>query len=129
MGTPLQVLDGDGVFLSLQSRETAGCEASAADVGRSYYMPTSQDCGVLALRRWLAKHADPIPWGPGSLDPALLSDQPRSELLNRYTQHVQHCPSCSKVEYPHLPLMRLCRAGKVQAEHGPAQSPCTMTLE
>ena len=92
-----QVLDGDGVFLyhqSLKNMETAA-ETAGQDVSKAYYMPASLDSGVRALRRWLAKNAEPIPWGPGALKPA--AQQTRSELLDRMEQHTKLCPSCSLV--------------------------------
>ncbi len=48
---------------------------------------------VAAYRAWMA--------GRGKGGPVPLQDAgpmlPKQELLNRFTQHVQKCPSCSKV--------------------------------
>lgn len=62
-----------------------------------FYMPSSLDQGVTALHKWLTSKAAPFPWGPGALDPASLRNASRKTLLDRFEQHTQHCPSCSRV--------------------------------
>lgn len=48
---------------------------------------------VAAFRKWLADCGGGGPLPPDDSS-ALL---PKTELLNHYTQHVQHCPTCLKV--------------------------------
>ena len=58
-------------------------------------MPTSKDSAVASLRRWLSDYAGPIPWA------ASAQPQPKGlsmrQLLDRYEQHTQACPDCSRV--------------------------------
>ena len=58
-------------------------------------MPTSKDSAVASLRRWLSDYAGPIPWAASALpQPTGLSMR---QLLDRYEQHTQACPDCSRV--------------------------------
>ena len=99
----MQVLDGDGVFLCHQSLHNMDQETGSFDASQRYYMPASQDSGVAALRKWLVQCAPPLPWSSTALDAKPLASLPRSELLNRYDQHVKHCPSCLGVSPFHSP--------------------------
>lgn len=103
-----QVLDGDGVFLCYQSLHNMDKKTGSFDAKRGYYMPASQDSGVVALRKWLVSHAQALPWGLSALDPRPLATLPRSELLNRHDQHVKHCPSCSGVKAPFTLFLLEC---------------------
>ena len=49
------------------------------------------------LSRWLTNKCEPIPYGPGALDPEVLKTAPRKTLLDRFEQHTQRCPSCKRV--------------------------------
>lgn len=51
---------GDDVFLGAATRAYA---KEGSNWRRSYYMPTSTDAAIVALRRWLEKYAGgAIPW-------------------------------------------------------------------
>ena len=91
------MLDGDNVFLAAQEEELRARGTAAADCSKTYYMPTSLDHAVAAFRTWFNNHADALPWGPAAKPPPAPATCSRLELLNRYEQHTQHCPSCSAV--------------------------------
>ena len=97
----VQVLDGDNVFLAMQDQELHRRER--ADWTKLYFMPSSQDSGVKALRTWLSQLAEAVPWGPGAYDPAKSFGQSRRQVSNRLEQHTQHCPSCSWVSCNYRP--------------------------
>lgn len=67
---------------------------------KGYFVPSSKDRAVTALRRWLGQ-VGPIPWARSALQP--LVGVSKRELLDRYEQHTKDCPSCSKV-VPSAPL-------------------------
>ncbi|GAB4823576.1 hypothetical protein N2152v2_010622 [Parachlorella kessleri] len=97
-------LDGDGVFLGGQDRILARHAQQEGATWRDlYYMPTSADTLVAALRQWLDDKAGGGPFGslrdghsPAALaaSAALLAPPSRREALDRYNQHTVHCAAC-----------------------------------
>ena len=67
---------------------------------KGYFVPSSKDRAVTALRRWLGQ-VGPLPWARSALQP--LAGVSKRELLDRFEQHTRGCPSCSKVN-PSAPL-------------------------
>ncbi|HIK46330.1 MAG TPA: Rieske 2Fe-2S domain-containing protein [Leptolyngbyaceae cyanobacterium M65_K2018_010] len=81
------VLEDDQIFLHLQERELA--KAGAKPYPQACYLPTQADRYVVAFRKWVSDFkADPFPAQP--LSPAWS----KSDLLDRYHSHTQHCRSC-----------------------------------
>ena len=72
-----------------------------------YYMPTSMDQGVVALKRWLTSVAGPVPWGVQGTPDIWARDHSRRETLDRYNQHTKHCKHCSKVTSCYLQIQSL----------------------
>ena len=62
---------------------------------------------VLAWRKWFHRQGGGGPWA-GAPSPA--PDLAREQLLDRFHQHTQHCPSCSKVG----PLLLAAQAGTAE---------------
>ena len=96
------ILEDDQIFLHLQEREV---EAKRAEGGRDawaslYYMPTSADAYVRALREWVDVHAGPPAMAPGaaSADPAAAvaaaAPPTKRALVERLHSHVDHCRVC-----------------------------------
>ncbi|GAB4823577.1 hypothetical protein N2152v2_010623 [Parachlorella kessleri] len=98
------VLAGDAVFLAGQERILAQhAQQEGATWRNLYYMPTSADTLVAALRQWLDDKAGGGPFGslrdghsPAALaaSAALLAPPSRREMLDRYNQHTVHCAAC-----------------------------------
>jgi len=90
----LKVLDDDNIFLPLQERRV---KAEGGWRG-NYVMPTSADTLVTAYRRWF-DGVESVPYSPGSVDihaSMLQGGQvDKAALLDRKTQHTDHCVSCS----------------------------------
>lgn len=82
-----RVLEDDQIFLHIQERmlEKAGDKPYA----QACYLPTPADRYVLAFRKWVVDfNADPF---AGQPLPAELS---KTDLLDRYHSHTEHCGSC-----------------------------------
>ena len=92
------LLEDDQVFLHLGEPVMARRKAAGDPVGRMYYAPSPADMYVLALHRWLQRYGGGGPFG--SIDEAYLSRLgPRlsqEQLLDRYSQHTQHCAQCQR---------------------------------
>ncbi|GAB4823559.1 hypothetical protein N2152v2_010605 [Parachlorella kessleri] len=101
------VFDGDNVFLAGQDRVLAQqAQQEGASWRELYYMPTTSDSLVAALRNWFDEKAGGGPFGSltDSSSPAALAAsaslcaQPGSDsrrhMLDRYNQHTVHCASC-----------------------------------
>ncbi|EIE25056.1 hypothetical protein COCSUDRAFT_46572 [Coccomyxa subellipsoidea C-169] len=85
-----QVLDGDTGLL--HGQEVAVSKEAEKDLNRLYYMPAQADRFVAAYRKWLAGRG-----GGGPLPMPETSElQAQPQLLDRYSQHTQNCPSCSR---------------------------------
>lgn len=84
------VLDGDTGLL--HGQEVYVAREAEKDLNKLYYMPAQADRIVAAYRKWLAARGSggPLPM------PENLDLQPQSQLLDRFTQHVKNCPSCSR---------------------------------
>ncbi len=91
-----QVLDGDMIFLHyqenfLQQRKSEKSWKSA------YKLPTSADRLVIEFRNWFDKYCHgQLPWQEVGIS---IPENPkinhnRKDLLDRYSQHTQHCSSC-----------------------------------
>ena len=101
-----------GDALSLSRASTAYAK-EGRDWRASYWLPSSADLGIVALRRWMDDHGGgpdipalpPAAAGVGVLAPPLdtraltpaeaaLDVAPVEVLLDRYNQHTKHCASC-----------------------------------
>lgn len=92
------VLDGDMIMLHQQ--EYFLQQKQPQESWQSVYkLPTSADRLVIEFRKWFDKYCHgQLPWGEvGVTAPKkeILSDN-RQFLLDRYSQHTQHCHSCRK---------------------------------
>ncbi len=88
-----QVLDGDMILLGLQEHllQQRGNWQSA------YKLPTSADRLVIEFRRWFDRYCQGnLPWQQVELETTDVSpiNIDRHKLLDRYSQHTQHCSSC-----------------------------------
>lgn len=81
-------LDSDLAFLHYQEQKV---QQRGGDAVPQYYMPTPSDRCIVALRRWIAKHA---PAGISGLRPLPPPIYVRDELFDRWTQHTSHCVHC-----------------------------------
>jgi phenylpropionate dioxygenase-like ring-hydroxylating dioxygenase large terminal subunit len=86
------ILDGDMILLhQLQQKQLTQSWKDA------YNLPTSADRLVIEFRRWFDKYCNgQIPWseeGIVTLNSANTSLN-RQHILDRYSQHTQHCSSC-----------------------------------
>jgi hypothetical protein len=119
-----QVLDGDGYMLHVLERKLlaeadAAREAAAGDAAagaasgahsaaatspygeaegewrRAYYMPGKFDTGVAAWRSWLERFGRKLPVLPRRLSDLPPLMEPRV-VLDRWSQHTQHCPTCQR---------------------------------
>jgi hypothetical protein len=61
---------------------------------------------VLAWRKWYHKQGQGGYWRATGRPATRAPDLTREQLLDRFHQHTQHCPSCSKV-LAQLPLQYL----------------------
>jgi phenylpropionate dioxygenase-like ring-hydroxylating dioxygenase large terminal subunit len=90
------ILDGDMILLHQQERflQQKQLTQSWKD---AYNLPTSADRLVIEFRRWFDKYCNgQIPWseeGIVTLNSANTSLN-RQHILDRYSQHTQHCSSC-----------------------------------
>ncbi len=83
------VLEDDQIFLHHQERylEAAG---GSHNYTTAFYLPTKADLYVSELRQWVnLYHSDPFP------DCQLSPPLSKTQLLDRFTSHTQHCASCS----------------------------------
>jgi len=88
-------LDSDLAFLHYQERNLRHSPRSCTEWRSGYFMPAQSDRSISAWRQWLAQEgARCVLPGPGSELPA--SPQRRDMLLDRYTQHSQHCVHCKQ---------------------------------
>ncbi|KAF6257312.1 hypothetical protein COO60DRAFT_1640038 [Scenedesmus sp. NREL 46B-D3] len=88
---------GDDVFLGAAAKKYA---AEGGDWRKSYYLPTRADAAIMAMRKWMDKHAGggiPFPEHLQGASAVLtnLNITPR-QAMDRYSQHVQHCSHCRK---------------------------------
>jgi hypothetical protein len=94
-------LDSDLAFLHYQEKELERRAPQSA--AQAYFMPAPSDQPIIALRRWLAKHALVL----GPLPPPIMD---RAALLDRWTQHSAHCYHCTTAA-ERLPVWRKRAAG------------------
>lgn len=66
---------------------------------KDYYLPTSMDAAVGALRKWFSDLAPPLPWDAAGPQ-APLPEVSRHDLLERFHSHTEKCPSCMQVPSP-----------------------------
>lgn len=89
------IFDSDGVLLHGQMERLAAAEKRGGS-WRNYYMPSSCDRFVAAMRLWTEQVAGGGPaWVPGAT-PADTAPMPRSVALDRGAQHTALCPVCQK---------------------------------
>ncbi len=96
------ILEDDQIFLHWQERYLEA-KGGAANLSQAFYLPTAADRYVSTFRQWSTQfQADPFPGQP--LPPA----QTRTQLLDRYHSHTQHCTSCRAALRRIQQLRRLC---------------------
>lgn len=89
-----QILDGDMVLLLTQEYLL---KQNPESWKSAYKMPTSADRLVIEFRNWFDKYCQgKLPWEKVGINPDKNTsiNINRQEVLNRYTQHTQHCSSC-----------------------------------
>lgn len=89
-----QVFDGDIAYLHQAAIIAKSHDATLDTWAKEYYLASAADRSVTAMRKWF--HGPRGRSGPFTQvheAPALMR---REEILDRYSQHVKHCPSCSK---------------------------------
>mmetsp|Transcript_27499 Transcript_27499/g.70868 ORF Transcript_27499/g.70868 Transcript_27499/m.70868 type:complete len:589 (-) Transcript_27499:1498-3264(-) len=95
----LKAADGDMVLLKEQ-------EVTVPELPkgwREFHMPTRADVGVRMWREWLERYTNGTSSGPYQLASAAEQQQAplearkmtKEQLLDRFNQHVKHCPHCS----------------------------------
>ena len=91
-----QVLDGDMILLSQQEHLL---QQQPANWKAAYKLPTSADRLVIEFRHWFDRYCNgKLPWHQVGIKTTPVSDINinRAKLLDRYTQHTQHCSSCRR---------------------------------
>lgn len=68
---------------------------------KDYYLPTSMDAAVGALRKWFSDLAPSLPWDAAGPQPPL-PEVSRHDLLERFHSHTENCPTCMRVPSPLL---------------------------
>jgi len=105
------ILEDDQIFLHLQEHEVEakrveeGADASWASL---YYMPTSADAYIRALRGWVEEHAGPPRMAPGAEAAGAAAAQApptKRDLVERLHSHVDHCSVCRDA-YRRLGVLR-----------------------
>lgn len=92
------IFDSDGVLLHGQMRRLAASIARGVGWRKAYYVPSSCDRFVGALRAWIDDVAGGGPqWVPGAT-PAPTAPLARAVALDRGAQHTALCPVCQKGE-------------------------------
>ncbi|WP_414526988.1 Rieske 2Fe-2S domain-containing protein [Nodularia chucula] len=90
------VLDGDMILLHQQEKFLQ--QRQAVESWKSIYkLPTSADRLVIEFRNWFDKYCSgQLPWSEVGITvlPSPQINDDRSVLLDRYSQHTQHCSSC-----------------------------------
>lgn len=90
----MKVLDSDMYLLHLMERRLED-RGGMANIEKLYYTPTKSDAFVVAYRSWLKKFGGSVPdYGPKAFD-RLPPSRPKTESLDRSTQHVAQCTICS----------------------------------
>jgi len=90
------------VFLHWQERYLAA-KGGSEKVNQAFYLATAADRFVAEFHQWLQQfQADPFPGQ--ALPPAL----DKTNLLDRYHSHTQHCTSCRNALSTIQRLRRLC---------------------
>ncbi|KAI8465279.1 MAG: pheophorbide a oxygenase [Monoraphidium minutum] len=94
------VLDGDNYLLHVQERALladaaapGGRKSPQAAWREAYFMPGASDTGVSSWRSWLDSYGRAFPLLPSSLAD-LPPQMTRRQVLDRFSQHTEHCPSC-----------------------------------
>jgi phenylpropionate dioxygenase-like ring-hydroxylating dioxygenase large terminal subunit len=89
------VLDGDMIFLHQQERLLQQKQKTES-WKTAYKLPTEADRLVIEFRKWFDQYSHgKLPWKlETSETEALPMTKNRSEILDRYQQHTQHCSSC-----------------------------------
>jgi phenylpropionate dioxygenase-like ring-hydroxylating dioxygenase large terminal subunit len=88
---------GGGASASAPTETTTTTTGHGVDWRRLYYMPSSADLAVAALRRWLDGPGSALPVLPANAAALGLAPPPplsRLEVFDRYEQHTKHCPHC-----------------------------------
>lgn len=88
------VLDGDMILLRQQEQLL---QQQPGNWKTAYQLPTSADRLVIEFRNWFDRYSNgKLPWHQVGIETN--SGSPininRAQLLDRYTQHTQHCSSC-----------------------------------
>lgn len=106
----LKVLDDDNIFLPLQERRVQ----DAGGWKDTYHMPTKADVLVSAYRRWFDNHGPP-PYAPYAVDEQRYRLVTKEELLDRKSQHTDHCKSCSGALKASKKVKTLCKVVALSA--------------
>ncbi|WIA39874.1 hypothetical protein OEZ86_013318 [Tetradesmus obliquus] len=117
-----QVLDSDGMLLHVQERLLH--EGRDTNWRSAFYMPAGADLGIIKFRSWYHDCAGgSVPW-PGALASQGLGPVlPRAVVMDRFSQHTQHCKSCSAAVKWIQRLQAVCLGFlKVAAENSSSSS-------
>mmetsp|Transcript_32548 Transcript_32548/g.59484 ORF Transcript_32548/g.59484 Transcript_32548/m.59484 type:complete len:564 (+) Transcript_32548:64-1755(+) len=87
-------LDSDLAFLHYQDRNLRYGPRSVEKWNSGYYMPGSSDRSIGAWRQWLTSQGARCVEAGTDASEVPPSPIKRSELLDRFTQHTQHCVHC-----------------------------------
>jgi phenylpropionate dioxygenase-like ring-hydroxylating dioxygenase large terminal subunit len=87
------VLDGDMILLRQQEYIV---RQQHQNWKTAYKMPTTADRLVIEFRKWFDRYCGgQLPWSEVGITPTNLNvDESREVVLDRYSQHTQHCSSC-----------------------------------
>jgi hypothetical protein len=85
-------------------------EADGKKWGKYYMMPAQADRAPIAFRKWWDKVAESFPFSPEDSLHKLPRKPDHEKILDRYKQHTQHCPSCSKMLKRSRTGQTLCKA-------------------
>jgi phenylpropionate dioxygenase-like ring-hydroxylating dioxygenase large terminal subunit len=98
------ILEDDQIFLHYQERYLSD-RGGNDNITKAFYLPTKADRFVFEFRQWASLYqADPF---VGQLLPP---PQRRSQLLDRYHSHTEHCASCRGALQRMTQIQRICGA-------------------
>ncbi|CAL8465289.1 g4824 [Coccomyxa elongata] len=91
-----EIFDGDMAYLAQASANAKKKDGYGASWAQDYYLPARADGSVLGWRKWYHKQGAGGFWAASGRTPTPAPELMREQLLDRFHQHTQHCPSCSK---------------------------------
>ncbi|EIE23217.1 Rieske-domain-containing protein [Coccomyxa subellipsoidea C-169] len=91
-----EIFDGDMAYLAQASANSKRRDGFGNSWAQDYYLPARADGSVLGWRKWYHKQGGGGFWEASGREATPAPVLTREQLLDRYHQHTQNCPACSK---------------------------------